>query len=167
MFFQVYLFSLFWLEIKLSVCCWLNLCTVILSTGDPRFKGYFFFRIYTRLKLISHLDSICCTLLRTCNLYKGNFDLGNIFEITDYITALKFELECAVSSCHICSIPTPGSLILNRLQEAKTIEKSWLLITNSNFNAICCSSVALLHPNLAEKDGQNFRRAYVGTTERN
>ena len=96
MFFQVYLFSLFWLEIKLSVCCWLNLCTVIFSTGDPRFKGYFFFRIYTRLKPISHLDSICCTLLRTCNLYKGNFDLVNIFEITDYITALKFELECAV-----------------------------------------------------------------------
>ena len=72
-----------------------------------------------------------------------------------------------ISSFHICLLQTPGALILNRLQEAKTIEKSWLLITNSKFNAMCCSAAAVLHPNLAEKDGQNFRRAYVGTTERN
>ena len=51
------------------------------------------------------------------------------------------------SSCHICRIPTPGALILNHLQEAKTTEKSWSLTTNSKFNAICCWVAAVLHLN--------------------
>ena len=53
-----------------------------------------------------------------------------------------------LSSYHICRIPTPGVLILNHLQEAKTTEKSWSLATNSKFNAICCFNAAVLHPNL-------------------
>ena len=52
-----------------------------------------------------------------------------------------------LSSCHICRIPTPGALILNHLQEAKTTEKSWSLTINSKFNAICCWDAAVLHPN--------------------
>ena len=56
------------------------------------------------------------------------------------------------SSYHICRIPTPGALILNQLQEAKTTEKSWLLTTNSKFNAICCWAAAVLHPNWSELD---------------
>ena len=43
---------------------------------------------------------------------------------------------------------SPGALILNHLQEVETIEKSWSLITNSKFEAICCSAAAVLHPNI-------------------
>ena len=57
------------------------------------------------------------------------------------------ELKSRLSSCHICRIPTPGALILNHLQEAKTTEKSWSLTNNSKFNAICCWDAAVLHPN--------------------
>ena len=53
----------------------------------------------------------------------------------------------STSSCHICRIPTPGALILNHLQEAKTTEKSWSLATDSKFNVICCFNAAVLHPN--------------------
>ena len=55
--------------------------------------------------------------------------------------------HCFPSSCHICRIPTPGALILNHLQEAKTTEKSWSFTTNSKFNTICCWDAAVLHPN--------------------
>ena len=65
------------------------------------------------------------------------------------VTVLEWNINrlYTVSSCHICRISTPWALILNHLQEAKTTEKSWLLATNSKFNAICCWDAAVLHPN--------------------
>ena len=65
-----------------------------------------------------------------------------------YIIKSGVCLSIFQSSCHICRISTPGALILNHLQEAKTTEKSWSLATNSKFNAICCFNAAVLHPNV-------------------
>ena len=56
-------------------------------------------------------------------------------------------VKISLSSCNICRISTPGALILNHLQEAKTTVKSWSLTTDSKFNAICCFNAAVLHPN--------------------
>ena len=51
------------------------------------------------------------------------------------------------SSCHLRRPTTPGALILNHLETAKSTEKSWSVTTYSKFSAICCFGASMLHPN--------------------
>ena len=75
-------------------------------------------------------------------LQEHSFQVNQLFNIT------WSKLYIAnISSCHICRISTPGALILNHLQEAKTTVKSWSITTDSKFNAISCYNVAVLHLN--------------------
>ena len=87
-----------------------------------------------------------------------NFDLDNskLKKIIIQERGEKLSLNVSMagrplSICHICRRRTPGALILNHLQEAKTTVKSWSLTTNSKFNAICCFNAAVLHPNMSQR----------------
>ena len=95
----------------------------------------------------------------TRRIYSANFYFPHLLlirsaldTITDWSLRswlILYPLQLKESSCHICRISTPGVLILNHLQQAKTTVKSWSLTTNSKFNAICCFNAAVLHPNIS------------------
>ena len=96
--------------------------------------------------IITFLDHCrrCCCINWVLNIYEVS--IGIVLYTCDKPIYYHSE-NLTKSSCHICRIRTPGALILNHLQEAKTTEKSWSLTINSKFNAICCFNAAVLHLN--------------------
>ena len=64
-----------------------------------------------------------------------------------YPKCLLLQTRVGTSSCHLRRPTTPGALILNHLETAKSTEKSWSVTTYSKFSAICCFGASMLHPN--------------------